>query len=81
MTHENDHYVDLKRLANRLSLSPRSIRERVNDSAAPLPAYRVGGKLLFNWEEVALWIEKHRIKPIDVDDLTRQTIEELRLRR
>ncbi len=68
-----ERYIDLQELSERLSLSPRSIRTYVTRSDNPLPAYRIGGKLLFRWDEVEKWVERHRVHMpdvnVDVDEL------------
>ena len=65
-------YVDLKQLAKRLPISQRTLRAWVRDAVSPLPAYRIGGKLLFRWCEVVAWIEGQRVRAIDVDELINQ---------
>ena len=64
-----DGYIDINELSTRASLSPRTLRGWVRDAVNPLPAYRVGGKLLFRWCEVVAWIEGQRIGTIDIDEL------------
>lgn len=61
-----DDYLDLKQLSALTSLSPRTLRAKVHDPVDPLPAFRVGGKLLFKRSEAIEYIESHRIKPTDV---------------
>lgn len=59
-------YLDLKRLAARLSVSPRTIRAWAADPASPLPCYRVGrGKLLFRLTDVDRFLDRHRVQPLD----------------
>ena len=59
MTNDSD-YLDLNTLAKRLSLSTRTIRTYIQ--AVGLPAYRVSGKYLFSWHEVADFLARHRVK-------------------
>jgi len=66
---DNLDFIDLKGLSKKLSLSPRTLRGWVTDSVSPLPTYRLGGKLLFNWKEVQRWIENFKIKPIGVHEI------------
>lgn len=70
-------YLDLKQLSKRLSTSQRTIRSRVHDAVDPLPAYRVGGKLLFDWTEVRAWIERRRVKPLGAEELARDLLASL----
>lgn len=51
----------------RLSVSPRTLRKLVIDPEDPLPAYRIRGKLLFDWAEVRAWVKNHRVRVADMD--------------
>ena len=62
-----DKFYDLKTLSEALSLSRKTIGQLIRDLECPLPAYRVGGKLLFESKSVAAWLEKHRVTTINVD--------------
>jgi excisionase family DNA binding protein len=62
-------YIDLKELSRRLSLSVRTIRTLISDPVCPIPTYRVGGKYLFCWREVDMWIRQFRIQPVNVQDI------------
>ncbi len=70
-------FVDLRRLSKCLCISARTLRECVMRPDDPLPAHRIGGKLLFRWSEVQEWIERHRVQTTNVesiiDDLSRYT--------
>ena len=71
------HFVDLGTVVQRLSLSPRTIRKWVVDPIDPLPAYRVGGKLLFAYEsEVVPCVKKHRVRQ-DLDQFVDETVSEM----
>ena len=71
----DERYIDLRELSRRTSLSARTLRARVLDSG--MPAYRIGGKLLFRWAEVEAWIDAHRVKPLDVDDVANGVVASL----
>ena len=60
-------FVGTRELAARIGLSPRTIRTKVVDPLDPLPAHRVGGKLLFRWIEVERWIRRHRVHPAELE--------------
>ena len=64
-----DEYLTLSKVAARLNLSTRTIRTRVGDSSDPLPAYRIGGRLLFRWSEVEAWLDRRRVRPVDTKRL------------
>ena len=67
-------YTDLRGIADELSTSPRTIRAWVKDPILRLPAYRVGGKLLFKWSDVERWIQKFRVKPVDVNEIVTEVL-------
>ena len=61
-------FIDLTTLSQRVSVCKRTIRTWIVEQSDPLPAYRLGGKLLFRWEEVLAWIERRRIVAPDFND-------------
>ncbi|MEM8549172.1 MAG: hypothetical protein AAGF10_00125 [Verrucomicrobiota bacterium] len=70
-------YIDLAELTGRLPLSRRSVRRYVTDAAYPMPAFRVGGKLIFHWPSVVSWLENHRVHPLDVGGMTNDLMNSL----
>ncbi len=74
----NATYIDLKQLSTRLGVSTRTVRNYVHTVADPLPAYRFGGKLLFDQKEVAEWLEGHRIVPVNLDGLATEILSGIR---
>jgi len=71
-------YDPLADLVVRTSLSRRTIRTWIRDLERPLPAYQIGGKLLFKWAEVETWISGFRVEPIDLGSLANDIIEEMK---
>lgn len=67
-------YLNLSSLSKRLGLSPRTLRSRISDPVRPLPAYRIGGKLLFRLREVEAWVEQCAVRPVDVDALVQDIL-------
>lgn len=61
-----DPFLTLKALAQYVGLSPRSLRAHVHAVVAPLPAYRIGARLVFRVSEVDRWMAARRVQP-DVD--------------
>jgi len=59
MTQDAD-YRDLATLAGDCGLSVRTLRTRIHDPNDPLPAYRVGKKLLVRTAEFTQWMERRR---------------------
>ncbi len=53
-------YLDLRALAIYSSCSVRWLRDRLNDSTAPLPYHRVGGKILIRKEDFDVWMDGFR---------------------
>ena len=68
-------YLDLKTLSKRLSLSPRTLRSHIYDPDDPLPAYRIGGKLIFRWEAVQQWVERRAVVTTTAADIERMAAE------
>jgi len=56
MTATHDRYFDLTGLAEYTTLSTRTLRRHLKHPVRPLPAHRVGGRLLFYRAEVDAWI-------------------------
>lgn len=54
-------YLDLRALAAYSSCSVRWLRDRLNDSTAPLPYHRVGGKILIRREDFDSWLSAFRV--------------------
>lgn len=53
-------YLDLRSLAAYSSCSIRWLRNRLTDSSAPLPHYRVEGKILVSRAEFDMWMSGFR---------------------
>lgn len=64
-----ESFCGLGELSRRIGLSRRSIRAKIHDHVKPLPALKVGGKLLFNYREVVQWLEGFRVQAVDVDEI------------
>jgi excisionase family DNA binding protein len=71
-------YVGLAELASRISLSPRTIRSLIHDPAHPLPAIRVGNKLLFKLAAVERYLDTHQIRVSDIEAVTQEIMEKLK---
>lgn len=55
-----DPFLDLRALADYSSLSVRKLRDLLDDPSQPIPAYRVGGKILVRRGEFDSWIASYR---------------------
>jgi hypothetical protein len=59
-------WLDLKALQRYACVSERTLREWVHRPIDPLPAARVGAKILVRRGAFDRWLENHRLKTIDV---------------
>ena len=59
-------WLDLKALQRYACVSERTLREWVHRPIDPLPAARVGAKILVRRGTFDRWLENHRLKTIDV---------------
>lgn len=55
-----DPFLSLRTLAAYSGLSVRKLRQHLEDSAHPMPCYRVGGKILVRRSEFDAWIAVYR---------------------
>lgn len=59
-------WLDLKALQEYACVSERTIRGWIHRPVNPLPAVRVGNKILVRRSTFDLWLEGHQLKPVDV---------------
>jgi excisionase family DNA binding protein len=59
-------WLDLKALRQYACVSERTIRDWIHRPVDPLPAVRVGSKILVRRSEFDRWLETHQVKHIDV---------------
>jgi excisionase family DNA binding protein len=59
-------WLDLKALQRYACVSERTLREWVHRSINPLPAARVGTKILVRRSVFDRWLEAHEIKRVDI---------------
>jgi excisionase family DNA binding protein len=59
-------WLDLKALQQYACVSERTLREWVHRSMNPLPAARVGTKILVRRSAFDRWLENHSLKSLDV---------------
>lgn len=59
-------WLDLKTLQQYACMSERTLREWVHRPINPLPAVRVGSKILVRRSTFDRWLEEHSLKPVDV---------------
>jgi excisionase family DNA binding protein len=59
-------WLDLKALQGYACVSERTLREWIHRPTNPLPAARVGTKILIRRSTFDQWLENHRLKSVDV---------------
>ena len=59
-------WLDLKALTQYACVSERTLREWLHRPIDPLPAARVGAKILIRRTTFDQWLENHRLKLVDV---------------
>lgn len=59
-------WMDLKALQGYACVSERTLREWIHRPIDPLPAARVGAKILVRRGTFDRWLENHRLTTIDV---------------
>jgi len=59
-------WLDLKALTGYACVSERTLREWIHRPENPLPAVRVGTKLLVRRTSFDQWLENHMLKSVDV---------------
>jgi len=57
-------WMDLRRLQEYAAVSERTLRSWIHAGDRPLPACRVGTKIMVKRSEFDSWMEKHRIKSV-----------------
>jgi excisionase family DNA binding protein len=64
-----DRYLSLRSLATYAGMSVRTLRVLLVRRHAPLPHYRIGGKILVRRSEFDQWVAEFRIvrPPLDLD--------------
>jgi excisionase family DNA binding protein len=67
-------WLDLKTLQGYACVSERTLREWIHRSVDPLPAARVGIKILIRRSTFDQWLENHRLKSVDVDSLVDEMV-------
>jgi excisionase family DNA binding protein len=64
-------WIDLKDLTSYAAVSDRTLREWIHRAENPLPASRVGSKILISRRKFDAWLEQQQVKPVETIDLQR----------
>ena len=72
--HQGREWLDLKALTRYASISERTMRQWIHRASNPLPAVRVGAKILVRRSEFDRWLENHRLEPMDVGCIVNEMV-------
>ena len=70
-------WMDLKALTQYACVSERTLREWIHRGENPLPAVRVGTKILVRRSVFDQWLESHRLETIDVGCIVNGIVSDL----
>ncbi len=71
-------WLSLRGLGEYAQVSERTLRGWIHSPVDPLPAARVGGKILIRRQEFDSWLERHKITPLEsvqVDGIVREVLQ------
>ncbi len=72
---QQPEWLDLKSLRRYACVSERTLREWIHRSLNPLPAARVGTKILVRRGTFDRWLENHLVKSLDVGCIVDELVE------
>jgi excisionase family DNA binding protein len=68
-------WLNLRQLTEYAAVSNRTLRAWIHCPVNPLPAVRVGVKILVRRSEFDAWMERHRIKQVDLGGMVEEIVE------
>jgi excisionase family DNA binding protein len=71
---EMPEWLDLKALQKYACVSERTLREWIHRPIDPLPAVRVGTKILVRRSAFDHWLEGHQLKAVDVGSIVEDIV-------
>lgn len=71
-------WLDIRALRQYVSISERTLREWIRRPVDPLPAVRIGSKILVSRRAFDEWLEAHRVRRIDADTILNEMVAVLR---
>jgi len=75
---QHAEWMDLKALRQYACVSERTLREWIHRATNPLPASRVGSKILVRRRSFDAWLEKHHVASnFDVDSVIDEIVSEV----
>ena len=75
---EGVEWMDLRSLQKYACVSERTLREWIHRAVDPLPAVRVGSKILVRRSVFDRWLEAHQVKHIDVGCIVDELVASVR---
>jgi len=73
-SNEQPQWFDLRALKGYACVSERTLREWIHRPVDPLPAVRVGAKILVRRSAFDAWLGAHQVKRIDVDIIVEELV-------
>jgi excisionase family DNA binding protein len=67
-------WLDLKALQQYACVSERTLRDWIHRPTNPLPAARVGTKILIRRSAFDRWLEGHSVKAVDVSGIVEEML-------
>lgn len=71
----SDRWLDLRRLREYASVSNRTLRDWIHSPVDSLPAVQVGTKILVRKSDFDRWLEKHKVKPLELGAMVEEIVE------
>jgi hypothetical protein len=68
-------WLDLRRLTQYAAVSERTLRIWIHSPVDPLPAVQVRGKILVRRTEFDRWLERHRVRTVDLGCIVGEVVE------
>ena len=62
-------WLDMKALTRYACVCERTLRDWIHRAVNPLPASRVGTKIMIRRRTFDRWMEEHRVQPVDVNGI------------
>jgi hypothetical protein len=68
-------WLDLRRLTQYAAVSERTLRSWIHSPVDPLLAVQVRGKILVRRTEFDRWLERHRVRTVDLGCIVSEVVE------
>ena len=68
-------WLDLRRLQEYAAVSEKTLRGWIHDLTDPLPASQIRGKILVRRSEFDGWLERHRVRQVDLGGIVEEMVE------